>query len=168
MQVSGFFQSKGFKIAIYAAAICAVVFFIFGMGMLVGFKKAKFSYQWGDNYHRNFAGPKGGFIKEIQENVRGNDFIEAHGVFGQIIKIDGRTLIIKGQGGAEMLVSVQDNAPIMRFKETVNFFDLKVDDRIVTIGDPDNRGGINAKLIRIMPPPPPPHPDFFNSSTPNK
>jgi len=150
MNFNKFFQSKTFK-AILGGMIGIIIFlFIFGLGMVVGIKKAKFSYKWGENYHKNFAGPKGGFFNDFA----GKDFIEANGVFGQIIKINDSEIIVEGRNKIEKVILAKDDTIIKSFQKTVKLADLKVDDFIVIIGEPNDAGQIEAKLIRIMPSPP--------------
>lgn len=146
MDFNKFFQSKLFKGMLLGIGVFIVILLIFKLGMFVGFKKANFSFRWGENYHRNFAGPEGGFFQEFE----GKDFIDAHGVFGQIIKIDGSTLIIKGNDNVEKIVLVKDDTTIMSLREKIKVNDLKINDNIVVVGDPNDFGQIEAKLIRIM------------------
>lgn len=154
MNFKNFWQSTLFKGLILGISIFAILLIflllIFKLGMLVGFRKAGFSYKWGENYHRNFAGPRGGFFGDSF----GKDFIEAYGTFGQIIKIDGSTLIVKGRENVEKIVLVKENTTIKHLRETIKLSDLKVDDYIVVIGEPNDKGQIEAKFIRVMPPPP--------------
>jgi len=150
MDFNKFFQSKIFKLIFFSVAGLIVFLVIFKIGTFVGYKKASFSYQWGENYHRNFGGPKEGFFRDFD----GRDYIEAYGVFGQIIKIDGSTLVIKGQKDTEKIVLMKDDTAIKRFQETVKSVDLKINDFIVVVGEPNEQGQIEAKLIRIMPEPP--------------
>lgn len=153
MKFKEFFQSKIFKTAIWIAAGIAVCLLIFAAGVSVGFRKANFSYKWGENYHRNFGGPRGGFLQEF----RGGDFIEGHGTAGQIIKIDDLasistpSLVIKGAREAEKIILIKNDTVINRLRETIKPGDLKVDDYVVIIGKPNEAGQIEAKLIRIMP-----------------
>lgn len=151
MDFNKFFQSKLFKGILLGIGVFIVFLLIFKLGMFVGFKKANFSFRWGENYHRNFAGPKGGFFQEFE----GRDFIDAHGVFGQIIKIDDSTLVIKGNDDVEKIVLVKDDTTIMSLREKIKVSDLKINDNIVVVGDPNDSGQIEAKLIRITPPLPP-------------
>ncbi len=141
------FQSRKFKIALLALGAFIVLLFVFCAGMAVGFRKADFSFKWGENYHRNFAGPRGGFF----EDFIGRDFINGHGVFGQIIKIDGSTLVIKGADNTEKIILVKDDTTINRLQEKIKAGDLKVDDQVVVIGSPNEQGQIEAQLIRVMP-----------------
>jgi len=151
MDINKILQSKKFKIAMGIIGAFIALFLAFGVGTIVGFKKANFSFRWGENYHRNFGGPRGGFFGEIN----GRDFIDAHGVFGQIIKIDNATstpsLIIKGRDNVEKIVLIKDNTVINGPKNNLKPTDLRINDYIVIIGDPNDAGQIEAKLIRLMP-----------------
>lgn len=162
MKVREFFQSKIFKTVVWVVVGLVVCLLVFAAGVSVGFRKANFSYKWGENYHKNFGGPRGGFFKEF----RGGDFIEGYGTAGQIIKIDDITststpsLVIKGTKGAEKIILIKDATVINRLKEALKSSDLKVDDYVVIIGKPNEAGQIEAKLIRIMPAPQAPPPRF--------
>jgi hypothetical protein len=149
---SKIFQSRKIKITLLALAAFIVLLIVFQAGMAVGFRKANFSFKWGENYQRNFGGPRGGFLGNfIRNDFVGKDFINGHGVFGQIIKIDGSTIIIKGADNAEKIVLSKDDTAINRFQEKIKVGDLKVDDQVIVIGSPNNAGQIEAKLIRVMP-----------------
>ena len=140
------------KRIIVGLAAFAVICLIFWIGMFIGGMKARFSYRWAESYHRNFAGPRGGFLDDWRSFPRG-DFINAHGVFGQIIKIEESTIIIKEGNNVERIVIVKDGTIIERLRETVKISDLKVDDFVVVIGEPNDSGQIEAKFIRLLPPP---------------
>ncbi len=150
MDTNKFFQSKAFRDITWGIAAFIILLLIFKAGEMVGIKKADFSCRWSDNYHRNFGGPKAGFLGGFGDR----DFIEANGTFGQIIKIDGSTLVVKGRDDIEKIVIVKDATTIKGLQDTVKLSDLKVDDYIVTIGDPNDSGQIEAKLIRLLPTPP--------------
>ncbi len=162
MDSNKLFQSKSFMAVIWIVAVIALFLLVFLAGMYVGFKKAGFSYQWGENYHRNFAGPKQGFGDEFG----GKDLIDAHGTFGQILKIDNSALIVKGINNVEKIILVNNKTIINRFRDNIKLSDLKVDEKIVTIGDPDNSGQIVAKLIRVLPDQPPLPPNVGNNPLP--
>lgn len=145
-----------FKGILLGIAALVILLLVLGVGMFVGFKKATFSFRWGENYHRNFGGPRGGFLGDfMRRDFTGKDFIGAHGVFGQIIKIDSQELVVKGRDNVEELVLVKDDTVIQRFREAVKLNELKVDDYIVVIGEPNDSGQIEAKFIRVMPLPSP-------------
>lgn len=144
-----FFQSKVFKIILICLAGLIILLLVFKMGAIIGLRKARFSMGWEQNYHRNFAGPRGGFLNDFREE----NFIEASGVFGKIIKIDASNIIIAGQNNTEKIVLIKDNTIVRRFRDTIKISDLKTDELVVVIGEPNETGQIEAKFIRIMPVP---------------
>ncbi len=150
MDIKEIIKSKPYMITALSLAVIAVLVLIFGGGMYMGYRKARFSYQWGENYHMNFGGPRGG-MGGMMRDFGGKDFIDSHGASGQIIKIDSSTIIIKGQDGIEKSILVKDDTTIRRFRETIKLTDLKVGDYIVIIGAPNNGGQIEAKFLRAMP-----------------
>ncbi|OGZ79112.1 MAG: hypothetical protein A2358_03970 [Candidatus Staskawiczbacteria bacterium RIFOXYB1_FULL_37_44] len=150
MNTNNILESKLFKAIILSIAVLIILVFVFGLGVFVGTKKADFSFRWADQYHRNFGGPQRGFFGDIM----GNQFTNSNGVFGQILKIDGQILIIKGRGNAEKSILVSDKTSIIRQRDNIKLFDLKTDDIVVVIGEPNDNGQIEAKLIRVLPPPP--------------
>ena len=150
MDLQSFFKSKTFTGILIGLSVAIGALILFNLGMFVGYQKANFSYRWSDNYERNFAGPRQGFMEEM----KGQDFIGSHGVVGQIIKIDGRSLVIKGQDNIEKIISLATETAIHRFRQSIKAADLQTGDLIVVIGDPDDSGRIAAKLIRVLPPPP--------------
>ena len=150
MSTNNILESKLFKAIVLSMAALIILVFVFGLGVFVGTKKADFSFRWADQYHRNFAGPQGGFFNDMA----GRQFIDANGVFGEIIKIDGQTLTIKGGDNVEKIVLVGDEATVVFQKKNIKLSELKVGDEVIVIGEPDDNGQIHAKLIRVLPLPP--------------
>jgi len=150
MELKEIIKSRLYIVVILSLAAIMVLVLTFGVGMYAGFHKARFSYKWGENYHQNFGGPRGGFF----ENFGGKDLIDANGVAGQIIKINNSTLVIKGRDNVEKIVLVKEDIVIRRLTETIKLSDLKIDDNIVVIGEPNDQGQIEAKFIRALPPMP--------------
>jgi len=131
-----------------------VLVLVFDLGVFVGERKAKFSYHWAENYHRMFAGPKAGFLGSLRMPPFPpfDEFIEGHGTFGEIIKIEGNNLVVKGRGNVEKVILVTEKTVIKSGREDIKFSDLKIGDMIVIIGSPNDKGQIEAKLIRVFPP----------------
>lgn len=146
-------QKDILKRVVISLAGFAVVGLIFGTGMFVGGLKAKFSYRWAESYHKNFAGPGGGFLGDWRQFPAG-DFISGHGAFGEIIEVNDSGFVIKGRGDVEQVVVVSiDDTVVKQGRATLKdgFKDsLKVGDRVVIIGSPNEEGQIEAKLIRIF------------------
>ncbi len=156
MNLKSFSQSISFKKALCVIGAIIVAILIFQAGVFVGFKKANFSYKWGENYHRNFGGPRSGFMAPFMTDfMMGKDFLNSSGAFGKIIKIELPTMIIQGQNEAEKSVLIKEDTIIRRFNENIGSDNLKAGDQIVVIGEPNDKGQIEAKLIRVMPSTPP-------------
>ncbi len=155
MDLKSFFQSnlqsKMFKRILIGIGVIIVLLLVFKAGEIVGFRKAGFSYQWGENYYRNFAGPRPGFPMDIG----GRDFLMGHGIFGSIIEITSSTLVVQDRDGAEKVILLSKDTVIKSFLDTISASDLKVNDNIVVIGSPNDTSQIEAKLIRVVPPPSP-------------
>lgn len=165
MDFNKIFQSKFFQGCLISILVFLVLLLTFRIGMMVGVKKAEFSHQWGDNYIRNFAGRD----KEPFPGFDDRDLVNGHGLFGQIVKIDNSSIIINDQDKNEKIVQVTGETIIKRFKDDINLSDLKTDEKIVVVGDPNDSGVIDAKIIRVMPEPPFPFslfaPEFPKSDT---
>lgn len=130
----------------WSVAGLIVLLLTFKVGMIVGYKKASFSYRWGENYHRNFAGPGKGFLHDVADR----NFIESHGTFGQIIKKDGTMLVVRSREMIEKIITITNDTVIRRGRDEAMLNDLNVNDYIVIIGAPNTQGQIEAKFIRIM------------------
>ena len=150
MDINNFLKQKGFKIIALAVGAVILLLLVFSTGVKVGTLKAHYSYKWAENYHRNFAGPREGFFGDLKRGFGDKDFIDAHGIFGTIIKIDGNIILIKGKDNVESAVLVSDTTVIRRGRETIKPADLKTDNHIVIIGSPTEQGQIDAKLIRLF------------------
>jgi hypothetical protein len=124
-----------------------VIIFVFSVGVFIGQERARFSSHWTENYYRNFGGSQNNFMA----NFPAQNLISGHGSFGQVIKIDGSQLVINGQDGMEKTIIVSDATFIRNNIRVVKLLDIRLNDTIVVIGDPDDQGQIQAKFIRILP-----------------
>ncbi len=125
-----------------------VIILAFGAGVKVGISKAKYSYRWTESYHKNFAGPRGGFLDDWRK-FPADDFISGHGAFGEIIEIKDNGFVINGRENVEKVVIINQKTTIIKGRETIKD-GLKVGDRVVIIGSPNDEGQIEAKLIRVF------------------
>jgi len=145
MDFKKFCESKIF-IVFFIIGEIILLLLAFETGAIVGFKGANFSCNMDKNYERNFGGQNAPDMKGAFEG--------GHGIFGQIIKIDADSIIIKDVNSNEKVISTKGDVTVKKFQEKIKVSDLKVDDRIVVIGNPNDNGEIEAKLIRWMPNPP--------------
>ena len=127
-----------------------IIVLVFGLGMFVGANKARFSYRWAENYHKNFGGPVGGFMNNLRTPPPNNEFIGGHGTFGEIIKIGESDLVIKGRENIEKLIIINQGTIIASGRREVVKTDLKVGEQVMVIGTPNDQGQIEAKFIRIF------------------
>ncbi|MFA5360245.1 MAG: hypothetical protein WC349_04795 [Patescibacteria group bacterium] len=153
MSFKDFFKSNHLNKILIVLATIVVLVFVFSLGVFVGHEKGRFSRNWGENYYRNIMGP-GGFGGPGMMDFNRPDF-NAHGGLGQIIKIDGNNLIIKDQASVEKIILVTGKTIITKNNQNIKITDLKVDDKIVVIGGPNDQGQIEPKLIRVLPELPP-------------
>jgi len=151
MNIKEIFQPTHFNKLLIVLAVMVVLVFVFTLGVFVGHEKARFSGAWGEHYYRNIMGPGGpGGFGMMDFDRRG---FNARSGLGQIIKIDGNALIVKDQANAEKSVLITDQTAIVRDNQNIKATDLKVDDKIVIIGRPNDQGQIEPRLIRVLPEP---------------
>lgn len=136
------------KWIVISLLVFVIIILIFGIGMWVGEKKARFSYRWAENYHKNFGGPKNGFFNDWQ-NFPHKDYIDGHGAFGEIIQLNDSDFVIKGRDDIEKIIITTENTIIKKRRKTMAN-ELKIGDRVIVIGSPNENGQIEAKLIRII------------------
>ena len=147
-------QSKVFKGIVLGITGLIILFFVFGLGVFTGMERANYSFKWADEYHRNFGGPQGGFFGDFMGMDR--EFTNANGSFGQIIKIDptGNTLTIKDVSNVEKDILIGSKTTIIYQRKNIKLSDLKLNESVVVIGEPNSSGQIKAELIRVVPPMP--------------
>lgn len=138
-----------FQKFIFGLLTIVILFLVFGVGVFLGEKKAKFSYRWAEQYHKMFAGPPGGFLGNWRSFPR-REFIEAHGNFGEIIEMKENEFVIKGKDDVEKVILLSDKTIIQKGRERIKKENLKVGNFAVIIGSPNEEGKIEAKFIRIF------------------
>lgn len=148
------FESKVSVKILYGIGTAIVLILVFSAGVSVGFHRASFGRAWGENYERNFGmiGGRPGFEE--------NNFPNAHGAIGKIIKIELPTIIVADKDNTEKVILIKEDTKIQEAKNDLKDTDLKLDDFVVVIGSPNDQGQVEAKFIRLMPlgmtvPPPP-------------
>jgi hypothetical protein len=149
MKIVSFWHSKLLYGILIGISGMIILLTVFALGRMTGYRKAEFSYRWGENYHKNFAGPRGGFL----EGMMDRGYIEGHGVFGIILRRDGDQVVVRGRDDVEKIIILKSATVIRRFGDSVKQEELKENDRIVVIGIPNDQGQIEAQYIRIMPSP---------------
>ncbi len=141
-------QSQMFRKILAGVGAAIVALLIFQAGMHVGYRKAAFSYRFGDNYYRVF-GDHG--RKPLRGSHRGG-FMESNGAIGKIVSIDLPTFVVASDN-VEKVVSIGENTHIRHRDAAATPADLKVDDSVVVFGPLNEESQIEARLIRIVPAP---------------
>lgn len=145
-------NSKTVRGIIIGLGIAVLVLGIFKLGQVSGYHKAKFSQRFGDNFNRNFVDPReGGFLKDFSDrrNLPGG-----HGAVGKIVSIALPLIVVAGPDNIEKTIVVSDSTEIHMYRDDINTKDLNIGDFIVVLGNPNDSGQVEAKLIRTVPPPP--------------
>ncbi|MFA6999586.1 MAG: hypothetical protein WC241_00545 [Candidatus Paceibacterota bacterium] len=143
-------ESKNFRKIIYILGTVFILALVFQAGMMVGFRKASFVRDWGNNYERNF-GPNREIPRFLRDGMR--DIPNANGAIGKIIKVEFPNITVLDKDQTEKVVIIKDDTSILERKEILTKDSLTVDKFIIVIGSPNGQGQIEAKLIRIMPNP---------------
>ena len=147
------FDSKTSFRILCGIGIAIVALLIFSAGVDVGFHKASFGRAWGENYEHNF-----GFVPN-RPIIGEDNFPNANGAIGKIIKIELPTIIVQDKDNTEKVVLIKNDTQIQEMRAPITSSDLKIDNFVVIIGEPNTQGQIEAKFIRVMPlgmPPVPP------------
>ncbi|MFH0936759.1 MAG: hypothetical protein V1808_00490 [Candidatus Daviesbacteria bacterium] len=77
-----------------------------------------------------------------------------HGVIGTIDSLGNNTLIVKDRSGALKTIIIDDQTALRRNESPIKFSDLKKDEQVIIIGQPQEKeGSIKATVIRVVTPP---------------
>jgi len=147
MNFKEIFKPQHFNKLLIVLAVVVVLVFVFTLGVFVGYEKGRFSKNWGENYCGNIMGPGGRGPGMMNFDRPG---FNAHSGLGQIIKIDGNNLTVKDQANIEKTILVNDKTAIIRDRQNIVIADLKVNDKIIVIGRPNDQGQIESTLIRVF------------------
>lgn len=144
-------QSKNFK-AIMAIILALIILSgVFQAGVLFGFSKASFLSNFGDNYYRNF-GENGNFMGyKMGKGMMFRNEFGGHGVIGKIIKVDLPNIIVLGKDNVEKIIVTNASTTVHQFRDVSSTDKLAIDQIVTVLGNPDEKGQIQAKFIRIMP-----------------
>ena len=151
--IKKFFESKLLLRILCGIGILIIALIIFYAGVTVGIYKASFGRAWAENYERNFGfGPD-------HPLLGADNFPNANGAIGKIIKIELPTIIVQDKNNTEKVILLSSDTHIEKMANAIDSSELSVNDFIVVIGSPNDQGQVEAKFIRVMPlgmPVPPP------------
>lgn len=142
-------KSKNGDKIIVAVGIIVAALVIFQAGMFTGFKQASFSFRTGEGYFRQMNGRGNDAFMGMQRG----DFGNSHGTVGKIISISLPSIVVADKDNIEKTIIVSTSTDIRKFRDSIKSTDLKINDMVVVIGNPDDKAQVEATLIRIMPNP---------------
>ena len=150
MDLKNIHKSKTVRGVLMGLGVAVLVLVIFQAGIVAGYHKAKFGARFGDNFERNFIGSRGG---GFGGRFPVPDMPGGHGAVGKIVSISLPQMVVAGPDNLEKTVLVSTSTMTRKFRDEISVDQLKVSDFVVVLGNPDNDGMIEAKLIRVMPTP---------------
>jgi len=144
------YESKLGRNIVIGIGVVIVILGILEVGMSVGEHRARFAGEFGNNFERNFLGPRDGMMRGMffEERMPGG-----HGAAGEIVSINLPQIVVSGPDNLEKIIVVGTSTAVHEFQQNLQSTDLKVGDFIVVLGSPNSQGQIEAKLVRIMPSP---------------
>lgn len=147
-KIKQIFGSASFSKALTLFGFLVLIIVVFQIGVLVGFKKAKFSFSMGENYARMFE-------KKEEKKMRmfADRFPTSHGSAGKIIKIGEDSFVVEDREGIEKTIVFATSTMVKKFKESVSVQEIQAGDFVVVVGSPNEDSEIVAELIRVLPPP---------------
>jgi hypothetical protein len=143
-------RTKTLTTVIVWLGLVIIALVIFLAGESFGYRRAEFSYRFGDSYDRIFDGQQGpkGPLPFPGDNM----FTDAHGAYGTVVKVSLPNIIIANNDGVEKTVIVASSSMVKQFRNTVTAQNIAVGDTVTVLGSPNATGDIVATLIRIVPP----------------
>lgn len=129
----------------------------FGLGLIVGTKKAQFSYRMSDSY-RGMVWEKGSAEgtgdgrahRGPSSSMRPPFLSGGHGAGGEVISRTATELIVLSPDNVEKIVALDKQTRVVRGRGTADPKDIKTGDIVIAIGSPTNEGRIKARLLRIL------------------
>lgn len=148
MNTAEFLKSPKFKSVVYLLAILLAAVVIFEAGVAVGYHRAAFSYHWNAGFMGDDRDPRA-FFAVFQH---GPDEPNPHGTIGQVVSVHLPELLVKGPNTPEQLVIVGPGTQVRRFRSDGTSTDIAAGQQVIVVGDPDDKGQIQASFVRILPP----------------
>ena len=130
-------DKRNILIGIGIGAILAVVILVvFFLGIFIGRRENRFFPYFGGRGH-------------IYQDFFPRNF--GHGAMGIIESLGENTLVVRDRSGTLKTVLIDNQTQIRRGHVDINFSDLKKDEQVIVLGDPEEKeGAIKARLIRVM------------------
>jgi len=148
--MTDFLKSRTFRILLACLGAFILIVGSFSLGVNVGERKARHMNGWAENYGRMFPS-RGDFPGDMP--FAPPPMPGSHGVFGKVLSVTGQAIVVQGQDGVEQNVLVTSSTDIRIGRDQAKVSDIKPDADASVFGAPNDKGQIEARLIRLMPQP---------------
>ncbi len=148
MDLSKIHESKAVRRIVIGLGSLVLVIIVFQAGEFVGYRKAEYANKFGDSFQRNFIG-----VRRSSSNVLFTDMPGGHGAIGKVVSVSLPTFVVEGPDNIEKIVMIDDDTVFRSFRNEASTTDIAPDQYVVVLGNPDDDGKIDAKLVRLVPPP---------------
>jgi hypothetical protein len=142
-----FFQTPKTKTLLWTLCGILALLIIFGLGVVVGYRRAIFASTFGENYYRNFYGSQ---IPVPMGGVAGVGPMMPHGVVGEVIDVGSGTIAVKNDEGDEASIILLPNTSVREMDNDITPRGIVIGDRVAVIGEPNANGQVEARFIRVF------------------
>jgi hypothetical protein len=151
MEIKNLYKSKKVRYAVGSIVVLGLFLLVFQAGVFLGYHRAIFSGNLGNNYARTFEGLEGEATStDSWGHMFRRDVPGGHGAVGQIVKVNLPTIVLATSNNVEEIIRLSGDTVIRHFMDSATSTDLKLGDTVVVIGAPNSQGEIDARLVRIM------------------
>lgn len=145
--MNDFFKPPKTKTLLWILSGLLVVLITFGLGIAVGYRRALFSSEFGEQYYHELNGNP--FGRPMVSDMTSGP-LTMHGVAGEVIDVGSSTIFVKDPGGNEELVLISSGTPIREMNQNIMLGNIVIGDGVTVIGDPDDNGQVEARFIRVF------------------
>jgi hypothetical protein len=148
MEIKNLYKSRKVRYAVGSIVVLGFLLLVFQAGVFLGYHRAIFSANLGDNYLRTFEGDASS--TEYSSGFFGRDFPGGHGAMGTVVKVNLPLIVVATPNNVEEIVRITDDTIIRHFMDSASSTNLVLGNTVVVIGFPNTNGEIEARLIRII------------------
>ena len=147
VEKNDFLKPPKTKTLLWTLCCILAVLIAFGLGLVVGYRRAIFASDFGEHYYRNMLGDPEG---QPVVGAMGYGPLTMHGVTGEVVDVATDTIVVRGSNGSEESVLIVSGTPIRDMNENISEQEIAPNDQIVVLGDPDQDGVVEARFVRIF------------------
>ncbi len=142
--MSHFLESKKVRAVLWILGGLILLCLVFGLGIAVGYGRARFTVGFDRNYYQNFYG--------MSPGVGGpGGPIANHGIVGTVIDLGTSTISVKDGNNNEQSVALSSDTVIREENNDITIGSINIGDEIAVIGEPNDQGQVEARFVRIFP-----------------